>query len=184
MKMKKAFPVKPYIITCAVVFSLVVAIVFIHSGLTAKDRLASTDLDMFATFEECQQIEANKEAGATVYLASPEYDYALKDLAPVSCYGCDYTSDTMSFQLFAYEFATEEDAAAYFENETGKDDQPAVTYLNSGNPLNFRSIVKDHEKVYRYYCLAKYRDEVTAYVNDCFSVDLIDGNTVNDTTRE
>ena len=172
MNTKKAFPVKLFVITCVVLFGIVVLAVFIHSICTAKDRLNSTDLDMFATIEECQQLETKKEAGAEIY--SVDFDYALKDLMPIRSYCCQYTSDNMSFQLYAYEFAAEADAAAYFENETGKDNQPVVTFSAVSNPLNYNCIVRDHEKVYRYYCQTIWRDAVTAYINDCFSVDLID----------
>ena len=170
--MEKRRSFKGYIITCAIGFSVVVVILLVVMGV---DLIQNKDvpIDMFSSIEECQQIEANKEDDATVTFLSTGDDKHLDGLTPLMSYNCHYTSDTMSFELFAYNFATMEDADAYFENVTGKSNNPAVTFLRSGGMSSYRCIAMDHEKVYCFICPNSCRNEVDVYVNNCFSETIV-----------
>ncbi|MBR3778686.1 MAG: hypothetical protein IKL13_03045 [Clostridia bacterium] len=171
--MKKS-TVRMILIITAIIVSVLVIWLVLRGGISIHN---SVKLDMFASLLECQNIETQTADGATVTpINALTNDESVKDLQPLQSYGVTYESETMSFDLFAYVFATQEDAYAYFENATGKDNQPEVSFSTSTGLKQYRCIVMDHTKVFRVTCAKGDRDAVTAYINDCFSVDLIDIN--------
>ena len=167
----KRSSVKMIIIISAVVVAALILWLVLRGDIFKSNALK---LDMFATLTECQNIETQAEDGATIVSVDAlTDDDSIGDLQPLQSYGINYKSKTMAFDLFAYEFATQEDAFAYFENATGKDQQPAVSFSTSTGLEQYRCIVIDHTKVYQVVCAKEERDAVTAYINDCFSIDLI-----------
>lgn len=167
--MEKRRSFKGFIITLVIVFSVITLNLLLVLGATVVYPLKDLPIDMYATMNECQKIETNKEENATVVCLTTNDDPYLKGLTPMQFYGYTYTSDTMTFKLFAYEFATTEDAAAFFENVTGKSKNPAVTFSRSSGLSTHRCIVMDHENVYCYISPKRFHNKVTTYVNDCFS---------------
>ena len=131
------------------------------------------DLHMFSDIEECQKISSLKSETADIQIYdSPEKDKELKELQYSEYFGCNYKSDEMSFEIFAYEFDSNDVAMDYFKNLTGKGTDTNPTFLDSSGMNSFCRIIVDGDKAYSVYCTNSERDKVIDYINNCFSEDI------------
>ena len=159
----------------SLIATYVIGIVF---SLVGVIQLASNGWDIgndyryFATMEECKNIELMKEDGAEVEVyETPEKDKKAKDLEYEQFYGCKYCSDTMTFELFAYDFSNKEDAQTYFKRHTGKDGRD-VNFSSSTGMFHFELRMLNEETAYFVKGKAKDEEEILAYLRECFSVSL------------
>lgn len=137
-------------------------------------EISDPQINMFANIGECQNIELLKSQDAKVEIYDlPERDRALKDLEYEEFFACKYTSKDFKFEIFAYVFSNEEDAMQYFENETGKTDDPNPTYSISSGMNSYSRIIISGNKAYTVNCKKSKSEQVVAFINSCFSKRII-----------
>ena len=83
----------------------------------------------------------------------------------------EYSSDELSFEIFAYEFESPDIAKQYFENVTGKviDDRDRMFNFVSGHTV-FELIVVCNEKAYSVYTTTSQKEQLKAFLGEIFSV--------------
>ena len=136
------------------------------------------DLHIFSNMEDCKNIENLKSEDAKVKIYdSPKVDKDLKKLVYQDFFGCEYKSDDFSFELFAYVFENDDIAMDYFENVTGKVNDPNPTFLNSAGMFTYERIVINYNKAYRLTCKNTNKEKVIEFINICFSTEVQIGET-------
>ena len=118
------------------------------------------DVHMFSNIKECQVIESLNDNANVKIIASPDEDKYFKDLQFQNFFGCEYTSDDLTFELFAYEFSNADMAMSYFENSTGKGEDPNSTFCDSTGMLWFKRIVVKENKAYAVRCKKEYKEKM------------------------
>lgn len=130
---------------------------------------------MFSNIAECNNIDFVKapEAEITIY-DTPAKDENLKKLEYDAFFGCLYSSNDVSFELFAYEFYSTEAAVTYFENTTGKVGTVPISYSSSTGMISYRRIVTNENMAYTVRCKPEDKEMVLGFINSWFSVDITD----------
>lgn len=128
------------------------------------------DVHIFSSIEECQGLKADN-AEVKIYEDTND-DKNLKNLEFQEFFGCKYSSDDLSFELFAYVFSNPETAMRYFANKTGRTNNTNPTFLSSGGMSYYSRIVVSENKAYVVYCKNSDGEEVIKFINSCFSVDI------------
>ena len=124
---------------------------------------------MFSDIGECHAIENLNHNNADIKIyASTDQDRYIKDLQFQHYFGCRYTSDELSFELFAYEFSNDDTAMLYFKNLTGKDIDPNPTFCDSSGMYWFKRIVVKENKAYAIHCKKEHKDKTIELINSCF----------------
>lgn len=136
-------------------------------------RTFETDVHIFSNIEECQSIEGlnDNNTDLKIYF-SPDKDKNLRNLQFQEFFGCDYTSEDLIFELFAYEFSSVDIAMSYFKNFTGKEDDPNPTFCDSSGVFWFKRIVVKENKAYAVRCKKDYKDKMIELINSCFKEEI------------
>lgn len=174
--MNKGKKIGLIILIAGVIVALLGAGVIIKGGIAFRTGTTPTlgaEVRVFADLAECENIEAKKTDGAmvTVYDTSDKDKYR-KGLDYNRFYGCHYDSDEMKFELFAYEFSTDQAAQEYFKNATGKTDEQTTNFSSSKGMTRFCRVVIHEKNAYVIECQNEYLDETTGYLSECFSLTL------------
>ena len=142
-------------------------------NLCSCKTVAEIDVDIFANIQECQTIEnlITSNADVQIYESSIQDEY-LNGLEYQEFYGCKYISNDFSFELFAYEFLSDDIAMTYFANVTGKVNDPNPTFSTNSGIKIYRQIAVDGNKAYTVYCEKRDKNSVVDFLNRCFSVDV------------
>lgn len=134
-------------------------------------QFTEAEFHIFASIEECESISTENSVDTEVTIfKSIEEDPYLKELEFLAWFGCEYSSEKLSFELFAYEFLSNDIAMDYFENVTGKDNDPNPTFLDSSGNKYFSRIVVSENKAYIVTCEKTQKDALIAFLNSHFSV--------------
>lgn len=133
------------------------------------------EIYIFTELSECYALEdkQSEEIQITVY-DSPEKDKDLRNLVYTECYACNYSSSELQFDLFAYEFPTQETAKKYFKNATGKDTTEIFNYSGSKGLSSFRLIVIKDNLAYSIHTRASDEEKATSVINQLFSEKIIE----------
>ena len=132
------------------------------------------DVHIFSNIQECQSIEKVQDKSAVVTrYDSPIRDEYLKDLQFEDFYGCKYDSNDLKFELFAYAFPSNDVAMSYFENVTGKTNDPNPTFSSSSGMVSYIRVVVNENMAYTVNCKKEYEEKVIEFLNGCFSVDIL-----------
>ena len=133
----------------------------------------NNDFYIFESIEECEKIETLNftEQKITKY-ENPEKDKKLKSLQYEAFYGAKYESKEVDFEIFAYEFATEEDAESYYKNATGKDPTSKSSFSSSWGVSNAYFEVIYYNKVYRVETATNYLYETKVALGTIFSIQV------------
>ena len=134
-------------------------------------KTIEVDVHMFSSIEECQNIKSLKSNNVEIY-DFPTGDKYLKKLKFEEWFGCKYNSDDLTFELFAYVFSSNEHAMNYFQNVTGKVNDPNPTFLSSAGMSSYSRIVVSENKAYVVYCKKNAKENVIKFINSWFSVDI------------
>lgn len=104
---------------------------------------------IFVDVEECLNFELNKHEDARItQYETPATDKALEDLQYNKFWAGKYISSELTFEIFAYEFVSKDEAKVYFENETGTLEKRDTFWRLSGGAFSSRLIVVDEKNAY------------------------------------
>lgn len=139
------------------------------------------DVHIFTDIKECQNIQSSKadDADVTIY-DSPTKDKDLKDLEFQAFFGCKYKSDSLTFELFAYEFENSDVAMNYYANATGKRKDPNPTFTASTGIPTFSMAVVSENRAYSVSCLTGNKTALIAFLNSCFTENICEGHKTGD----
>lgn len=129
-----------------------------------------TVVHIFSNIEECESILELKSEDANVKVYdSPVKDKYLKKLEFEYFFGCRYSSQSFSFEIFVYEFPDSATAMKYFKNINGKGKDPNPTFSDSTGMTKFdRTVIKDN-KAFRLNSSKKDKKKVIEFINSCFT---------------
>lgn len=137
------------------------------------------DVHIFADINECQRIQTLMTMDAELKVfTSPQEDKHLKDLEYQEFFGCEYSSEELAFELFAYEFANGDTAITYFKNATGKENNPNPTFSNSSAMGVYDSVVVNGNKAYSVRCKATQKEKVTEFLNGIFTAEVAGSDSI------
>lgn len=157
------------IIIVIVVVIISLLIVTISNGYSGF----MTDVHIFHNIEECIAIESNKTSNAKIIkYNSPDEDLMSMNLEYSDFYACEYISDDMEFEIFAYVFKDISSAKEYFNNKTGKSQSLETNFSFSRGLNKFRGVVIDGEKAYLVSCKSKYTKRTLDYINSIFTEEI------------
>ena len=144
--------------------SVIILIVQLSMILSGCSRDFRTDYYIFADISECEQLisEPNKNITVTRY-ASPTEDKSLKRLEYNSFFAAEYSSDSLKFEIFAYEFASTNISKQYFKNCTGKERVDDCSFLASSNRVKYELVVFENERAYTVLCKDKDSKKVNIF---------------------
>lgn len=152
-------------------FILVIALT-LCIGLSACELVEPTAY-IFADIDECNNIVLQKSDDAVVEVYdSPDKDRYLKDLEYDSSYACEYKSDDMKFELFAYDFVDEESAQEYYERCAQRDSVGDKDFLMTTGLANHTVRVLYDDCAYTVYTRSGYANQVDKYLSNLFTVDV------------
>ena len=109
----------------------------------------SMEFYVFSDIAECINIH-NLPYGDAVITEydSPAKDKYLGQIRYDNFYAAQYSSEKLSFEIYAYEFKSPDDAQQYFTNVTGKTHSAATNFSESKGMGSYRLVVIDSEKAY------------------------------------
>ena len=147
-------------------------IVFVLLFSLCSCKMEEIDIHIFSDINECQSIIQNNTNSAEIEIYSSEKDKNLKNLEYDDYFGCKYTCDGYSFEIFAYNFIDSDTAYQYFENITGKRNNPNPTFSDNSNLSDYRRVVINKNMAYTVYCKNQYKEKVLEFINEIFSLDI------------
>lgn len=154
----------------SIIFLLTALIIPILS-LCSCHRFETLNVRIFTDIKECRSINSDN-AEVTIF-ENPEKDKYLQKLEYQDYFGCEYVSDDFSFELFAYEFSSNDVAMNYYSNATGKQTDPNPTFSDSTGMSLFKRIVLKDNKVFFLMCRKSDKEKVLEFINSHFSEDIV-----------
>lgn len=154
---------------CVVICSLLINICIFNSACSPKE----ISFYIFENIKECATLETQKtkESYITLY-DSPSKDKNLNDLKYDEFYAGKYSSDELSFEIFAYQFIDSDNAKIYFKNNTGIETNLDTHYLASGGISKYNVIVIDNKNAYCINTKKSQANELMLYLSEVFSKKL------------
>ncbi len=149
------------------------SLIFILLLSLCSCRNFEIDVHIFSDIEECKNITNLKPDNDVVEIYdSPKGDKYINKLEFQDFFGCKYISDDFSFELFAYEFYSSDIAMSYFQNATGKKNDPNPTFSTVSGIGFYRRIVVSDSMAYTVYCKNSDSEKVVDFLNSWFCVDI------------
>ncbi|MBO5879276.1 MAG: hypothetical protein J6Q68_01825 [Clostridia bacterium] len=172
MKNKKKIDVLGIVLTF-VVLSLIAGPMLFNLFVYELPNFGDVDYYIFENIEECEKIETLNftEQKITKY-ENPEKDKNLKSLQYEAFYGAKYESQELTFEIFAYEFATEEDAAAYFKNSSARKATDKSTFAGSRHAFSADFQVIYYNRVYSVRTTNKHMQAAKDALGTIFSIKI------------
>lgn len=154
---------------------LVFLIIFFLAGTLSSCGPKDYEIYIFTELSECYALEdkQSEEIQITVY-DSPEKDKDLRNLAYIDFYACNYSSSELQFDLFAYEFPTQETAKKYFKNATGIESTKTTNFLGSSGLSRYQLTVIKDNLAYTFHTRASDEEKATSVINQLFSEKIIE----------
>ena len=104
---------------------------------------------IFESISESHKISELDCLGKVVTIYdSPDKDEGIEDLDYTAFYGAKFRSYELNFEIFAYEFSSDDDAQRYFENASGKSGGINPRYSSSGGFFSRNIIAIYDNKAY------------------------------------
>lgn len=154
---------------CIAVFVCAGLLLLLASCFTACHTRQIPDIYIFENISECKKIHQIKSEDATVELyESPEKDKKLKNLPYTAFFAAKYSSSTLTFEIFAYEFHDEESAQQYFTNHTGKIVDLKTNFTGSLGSFSYDLVVIDGKNAYAINS-SRDVDKMHAFLGELFS---------------
>ena len=172
MKNKKKIDVLG-IVAVLIMLCLIFGPGFFNLFVYVLPNFEDVDYYIFKNIEECEKIETLNftEQKITKY-ENPDKDKKLKSLQYEAFYGAKYESKEVDFEIFAYEFATEEDAEAYYKNAAGKEPTDKSTFAWSRHAYSADFEVIYYNRVYRVRTTNKHMEAAKDALGTIFSIQV------------
>ena len=131
------------------------------------------DVCIFEDIGECENLENSADPGTSVerYEGS-EKDARSEGLSYSDYYGAMYSSPELRFEIFAYQFSSEEDAEKYYMNATGRACEDGTDYFVSSGFPHYSIVVLDGRKAYFAECFALNAPKMHEFLAASFSAAL------------
>lgn len=131
------------------------------------------DFYIFSDITECESItQLNYQNSEVIKYDTPINDEYVKELTYLNSYAAQYSSTTLQFELYAYEFESAEVAKQYFQNATGKNDGKSTTFLLSSGIKKSELVVIDENRAYFAFTSRTQTGEMRKALSEIFSVKL------------
>ena len=157
---------------CFIILVAVGAMVCIATMLFVLSVHMSSNLYIFADIDECELLaSSNQEEGVFTNYTNALSDRHIRQLSYVSFFAGEFSGKTISFQIFAYEFADELSAKTYFENATGKNSgKLSQNFSLASGLLESQIVIFDGTRAYSAYFPTRSLSEVLRILENCFTV--------------
>ena len=166
--MKKRLNVTLLVVSAVVIVALGVFTLVI-SGLQIG---FPTEYYIFSDISECDNLLTATD-GTVILQMQTEQDKKLKGLVYENYRVAEYSAKELHFKIFAYEFADEDSAKAYFCNATGKHVDFDTTFTMSTGMFGYLDlIVIDGRNAYRIDSTAKDYKELESLLKESFTVKI------------
>lgn len=168
----------PFLI-CSIVFAGVVVGVLVYMLCHPLTH----EFYIFQNIEECESlIPADHSTAEVVQYHSPDSDESLQEIPFNDFWGMKFQSDTVEYEIFAYEFADSDAALRYYVNVTGQNsyekklplnNEDENKLLNASKGMFYYEIVAVYRnKAYRLIAPKQYEKEINQLLADTFSQKL------------
>ncbi len=127
---------------------------------------------VFADTDECVGFESLVGENGEVVRYDPSNDEHLGELGYSDFYAASLTASEWSFEIFAYQFKSEEHAKIYFERVTGKGSDASSNFSYVLGLNGYRLAVVDGCNAYIVKSPASSREDVDALLSRIFSKKL------------
>ena len=176
--MKKRISHSQIITTSLITFAIICAVFFITTALNPLPN----NYYIFQDIDECKFLIPSDLSDVKVeYYDEPTKDRDIKDLSYTAFFGMNYKSNTLKYEIFAYEFEDSDSALQYFVNVTGQtsykkrlpldeNDENKLLAANKGTSCHI--IVVLQNKAYKINIPNKYINEVNELLGNTFSQKL------------
>lgn len=173
--MKKRLPIFICLILLVVIAIGVLAYVFTHP--------MTHEYFIFQKLDECESlIPTDISKAEIVRYDMPDSDKSLKELSYNDFWGVNFKSDTLEYEIFAYEFENSDSALKYYVNVTGQDsyekklplkDEDENKLLSASKGMSVYRIVAVYQnKAYQITAPKQYEDEINKLLARTFSQKL------------
>ena len=167
---------KNAIIVCLALFVGVAVAWFAYGLLNPLPR----EYFIFENIEECEGLIPDDQSDVKIDRHdAPNTDKDLKDLPCSDFFGMKFESDTLEYEIFAYEFEDSDSALKYYTNVTGKShektlpsDEEKPLLSASQGMFSYRVIVVSQNRAYKLIAPNKYIDEINSLLSEVFSQKL------------
>ena len=172
---KKRIP----IIVCPILFVGLVIALLIYMSLNPLP----SEYYIFQNIEECELLVPNDQSNISIErYGAPIKDKNLKDLPYYDFFGIKFKSNTLEYELFAYEFTNADSALKYYVNFTGEksyekklplNEQEDNILLSASKGMSlFCIIAVSQNRAYKLIAPSKYTDEINELLAHTFSQSL------------
>ena len=174
MKRKRAS-----IVICTFLFVAIVIVSLTYMLLNPLPR----DYFVFQSIEECEGLIPTDRSDVNIdQYDTPNEDEDLKDLTYHNFWGMKFKSDTLEYEIFAYEFEDADSALKYYVNVTGQNSYMKRLPLNEQDDNNLLSVSKgifssrivviSQNRAYQVIAPSRYVDKIHELLTDAFSQKL------------
>ena len=178
----KKIIVRTLIILISIVTVIAIIFSFVQNAISFFNN-SSSIYYIFADISECEKLLSyeNTNNQKVIKQLTPNNDEKLKKLPYNQYFAIEYKSDTLYYQIYAYEFYNSDDALNYFVNVTGQtsfyshaNKQYHDVYFLEYKGLSFYNIVVSVEnKAYRITTRKKHENEIKRMLGNVFSLEYI-----------
>lgn len=172
----------PQIITVSVsviIFAIIFVIVFFDMAVPLPKNYY-----IFQDIEECERLFPADLPNSNIMVEkydTPTKDKGVKDLSYTAFFGMKYKSDTLKYEIFAYEFESSDAALQYFVNVTGKtsykdrlplDENDTNTLFSVTKGFSTRIVIVSQNRAYKVNVPNKYLNALTEKLWENFSQEI------------
>ena len=137
-------------------------------------KTESIQVHIFENLAECEAITLDAFTSVQITRADvPDGDQYLKGLTYTDFFACSYSSNELSFDLFAYAFPSQDVAKEYYQNVTGKENGGTATFSDVSGMTYYRRIAIMDNMAYSVYTTPADAETVIALLNEAFSVRIV-----------
>lgn len=128
---------------------------------------------IFESIEECHKISELDYSGKVVTIYdSPDKDECIEDLRYTAFYGAKFRSYELNFEIFAYEFSSENEAREYYMNVAGMSPSANPCFLSSGGLFSSKILVINSKNAYTVYTSFLGDIALSDVLEDVFSIKI------------
>ena len=137
-------------------------------------RIPQINVCIFSDIRECEEIKNFDflDEEITEY-ETPNGDKFLRDLSYSHFFAAEYKSRELTFEIFAYEFETPDEAVKYFQKITGKKDNIPTNFSGMSSWGTYRLVVIDAQRAYCVYTTPGQAEVLTQNLKEIFSVNVL-----------
>ncbi len=165
------------------IFIILIGCFFVGLFLHMLNNPLSHEYYIFQNISECEQLIPSDQSNAKIEIYNNvSNDKDLKDLSYKDFFSMNYQSDTLEYELFAYEFEDSDSALKYYVNATGQriyekklplesEDENNLLYASKGMSY-YRIVVIHKNTAYQLIAPNRYQKEVNELLASSFSIKM------------